>query len=147
MTNGESVSGSRRVLITGGTSFIGSNLADRLSSAARKCAWWTTLPAAGWKISRPSCKAASLTFIEADLREPGVTRMAMQGIQTVFHLAADHGGRGYVDLHQAGPASNFFLDGLVFGEAVKAGVRKLFSRLRAACIQISCSPIPRKNFI
>ena len=51
--------------------------------------------------------------------------MAMQGIQTVFHLAADHGGRGYVDLHQAGPASNFFLDGLVFAEAVKAGVEKV----------------------
>ena len=64
-------------------------------------------------------------FIEADLREPGVTRMAMNGIQTVFHLAADHGGRGYVDLHQAGPASNFFLDGLVFAEAVKAGVEKV----------------------
>ena len=43
----------------------------------------------------------------------------------VFHLAADHGGRGYVDLHQAGPASNLFLDGLIFWEAVKAGVDKV----------------------
>ena len=42
-----------------------------------------------------------------------------------FHLAADHGGRGYVDLHQAGPASNFFLDGVVFWEAVRAGVEKV----------------------
>jgi len=49
----------------------------------------------------------------------------MQGIDTVFHLAADHGGRGYVDLHQAGPASNFFLDGLVFAEALKAKVKKV----------------------
>jgi nucleoside-diphosphate-sugar epimerase len=49
----------------------------------------------------------------------------MKGIQVVFHLAADHGGRGYVDLHQAGPASNLFLDGLVFWEAVKAGVEKV----------------------
>jgi nucleoside-diphosphate-sugar epimerase len=49
----------------------------------------------------------------------------MQGIHTVFHLAADHGGRGYVDLHQAGPASNFFLDGLVFWEALKAKVDKV----------------------
>jgi nucleoside-diphosphate-sugar epimerase len=63
--------------------------------------------------------------MEADLREPGVTRQAMQGIEVVFHLAADHGGRGYVDLHQAGPASNLFLDGLVFWEAVKAGVAKV----------------------
>ncbi|MGH9740626.1 MAG: NAD-dependent epimerase/dehydratase family protein [Candidatus Acidiferrales bacterium] len=69
--------------------------------------------------------AGRVSFTEADLREPGVTRSAMKGIQTVFHLAADHGGRGYVDLHQAGPASNLFLDGLVFWEAVKAGVEKI----------------------
>ena len=64
-------------------------------------------------------------FIEADLREPGVARCAMKGIDVVFHLAADHGGRGYVDLHQAGPGSNLFLDGVVFWEAVKARVEKL----------------------
>src|SRR6266851_5602636 len=46
-------------------------------------------------------------FLHADLREPGVARAAMHGVDTLFHLAADHGGRGYVDLHQAGPASNF----------------------------------------
>jgi nucleoside-diphosphate-sugar epimerase len=66
-----------------------------------------------------------VTFTEADLRETGVTRAAMKGIQVVFHLAADHGGRGYVDLHQAGPASNLFLDGLIFWEALKAGVEKV----------------------
>jgi len=70
-------------------------------------------------------KSGRVTFTEADLREPGVTRRAMEGVQVVFHLAADHGGRGYVDLHQAGPASNLFLDGLVFWEAVKAGVEKV----------------------
>ena len=30
-----------------------------------------------------------------------------------------------MDLHQGGPASNFFLDGLVFAEALKAKVRKV----------------------
>jgi UDP-glucose 4-epimerase len=70
-------------------------------------------------------KSGRVSFVEGDLREPGVTRRAMEGIQHVFHLAADHGGRGYVDLHQAGPASNLFLDGLVFWEAVKAGVEKV----------------------
>ena len=66
-----------------------------------------------------------MEFIHADLREPGVASKTMAGISTVFHLAADHGGRGYVDLHQAGPASNLFLDGLVFSEAIKAGVEKV----------------------
>lgn len=70
-------------------------------------------------------RSGRVTFTEADLREPGITRAAMNGIKTVFHLAADHGGRGYVDLHQAGPASNLFLDGVVFWEAVRAGVEKI----------------------
>jgi nucleoside-diphosphate-sugar epimerase len=70
-------------------------------------------------------KDGRITFVEADLREPGVMRQAMEDVHVVFHLAADHGGRGYVDLHQAGPASNLFLDGLVFWEAVKAGVEKV----------------------
>ncbi len=88
--------------------------------------------------------SGTVEFLNADLREPGVTRMAMHGVDTVFHLAADHGGRGYVDLHQAGPASNFFLDGLVFAEAVKAGVRKVVfasSRLRLS----ELSPIRREK--
>src|SRR5207245_9195883 len=67
----------------------------------------------------------TLEFFRADLREPGVAPAAMQGVDTVFHLAADHGGRGYVDLHQAGPASNFFLDGMVFAEALRARVQKV----------------------
>jgi nucleoside-diphosphate-sugar epimerase len=49
----------------------------------------------------------------------------MEDIRIVFHLAADHGGRGYVDLHQAGPASNFLLDGLVFWEGRRAGIEKI----------------------
>ncbi|MGB3903789.1 MAG: NAD-dependent epimerase/dehydratase family protein, partial [Anaerolineae bacterium] len=50
---------------------------------------------------------------------------AVKGVDLVFHLAADHGGRGYVDTHQAGPASNLHLDGLVFWEALRSGVDKV----------------------
>ena len=63
--------------------------------------------------------------MQGDLREPGIARKAIEGTQVVFHLAGDHGGRGYIDLHQSGPASNLFLDGLVFWESYKAGVEKI----------------------
>jgi nucleoside-diphosphate-sugar epimerase len=74
---------------------------------------------------REALQNSSLEFRQADLREPAVARQAMDGITLAFHLAADHGGRGYVDTHQAGPASNLHLDGLVFWEALRAGVQKV----------------------
>jgi nucleoside-diphosphate-sugar epimerase len=115
----------RSVLITGGTSFIGSSIADRLIERGAKVRVVDDLSSGKLENIRGHLASGKIEFLQADLREPGVTRAAMQEIDTVFHLAADHGGRGYVDLHQAGPASNFFLDGLVFAEALKAKVRKV----------------------
>jgi nucleoside-diphosphate-sugar epimerase len=64
-------------------------------------------------------------FRQADLSKPGVGEEAVRGMEAVFHLAADHGGRGYVDLHQAACATNLLLDGLVFRAAHEAGVDKV----------------------
>ncbi len=43
----------------------------------------------------------------------------------VFHLAADHGGRGYVDLHQAACATNLGLDGMLFQACCREVVEKV----------------------
>ncbi len=111
--------------MTGGSSFIGSHLVDALVERGAQVLVVDDLSSGKLSNIEHHVRNGRVTFTEADLREPGVTRTAMKGIQIVFHLAADHGGRGYVDLHQAGPASNLFLDGLVFWEAVKAGVEKV----------------------
>lgn len=113
------------VLVTGGASFIGSTLTDRLLARGAKVRIVDDLSSGHLGNLEQARATGRVEFIQADLREPGVTRSAMQGVNTVFHLAADHGGRGYVDLHQAGPASNFFLDGLIFWEAVRAKVKKV----------------------
>jgi nucleoside-diphosphate-sugar epimerase len=125
MTSGNGFWAGRRVLITGGSSFIGSTIADQLLARGAKVRVVDDLTSGRLENIQAHLSSGNVEFIRADLREPGVARLAMQGVGTVFHLAADHGGRGYVDLHQAGPASNFFLDGLVFAEAVKAGVEKV----------------------
>ena len=115
----------KKVLITGGTSFIGSHLADALVERGADVHVVDDLTSGKLSNIDGHLKRRRVTFTEADLREPGVARSAIKGVQVVFHLAADHGGRGYVDLHQAGPASNLFLDGLIFWEALKAGVEKV----------------------
>jgi nucleoside-diphosphate-sugar epimerase len=121
----EAIWNHKKVLVTGGSSFIGSHLVDALVERGAQVRIVDDLTSGRRGNIEAHLKTGRVTFIEADLREPGVTRAAMNGIEVVFHLAADHGGRGYVDLHQAGPASNLFLDGLVFWEALKAGVRKV----------------------
>lgn len=115
----------RNVLVTGGASFIGSHLVDAVVERGARIRVVDDLSSGILENIRDHLESERVEFIQADLREPWVARMAMQGIQVVLHLAADHGGRGYVDLHQAGPASNLFLDGLIFWEALKAGVEKV----------------------
>ena len=112
-------------LVTGGASFIGSHLVDQLVARGARVRVVDDLTSGHRENLAAHLSSGRVEFTQADLREPGVTRQAVQGIDVVFHLAADHGGRGYVDLHQAGPASNFFLDGLVFYEALKAKVKKV----------------------
>ena len=46
-------------------------------------------------------------------------------MKVVFHLAADHGGRGYIDTHPVECSTNLILDGLVFRAAHQAGVEKI----------------------
>lgn len=125
MTSSETFWTGKLVLVTGGASFIGSTLTDHLLARGAKVRIVDDLTSGHLDNIREPKAAGRIEFIHADLREPGITRSAMQGVDTVFHLAADHGGRGYVDLHQAGPASNFFLDGLVFAEALRAKAKKV----------------------
>ncbi|MBC7259838.1 MAG: NAD-dependent epimerase/dehydratase family protein [Chloroflexi bacterium] len=115
----------RRVLVTGGASFIGSHLVDALVGEGARVRIVDDLSSGRLDNIRHHLDAGSVEFVQADLREPGVARAAMRDIQTVFHLAADHGGRGYVDTHQAGPATDFFLGGLIFWEARRADVEKV----------------------
>jgi len=113
------------VLITGGASFIGSHLTDALVRKDAKVRIVDDLTSGSLENIQDHLSNGAIAFVHADLRDPGLTRKAMEDTEVVFHLAADHGGRGYVDLHQAGPASNLFLGGLVFWEARRAGVEKL----------------------
>jgi nucleoside-diphosphate-sugar epimerase len=125
VTSAETFWTGKSVLVTGGASFIGSTLTDQLLARGAKVRIVDDLSSGTLDNIRGHLGNGKVDFLHADLREPGVTRAAMHGVDTVFHLAADHGGRGYVDLHQAGPASNFFLDGLVFSEALRAKARKI----------------------
>jgi nucleoside-diphosphate-sugar epimerase len=114
----------RGVLVTGGCSFIGSHLVDAL--VERKAAVRVVDNLSSGRMENISAHLAQgkVEFIQGELLDPEVIRRAVDGIEVVFHLAADHGGRGYVELHQAACATNLTLDGMVFLACRKAGVQK-----------------------
>lgn len=113
------------VLVTGGASFIGSSLVDALIERGAKVRIVDDLTSGKLENIRHLVGEGRVEFIQADLRDPGAAEQAAEGISVVFHLAADHGGRGYVDLHQAACAGNLMLDGMVFRACRNARVDKI----------------------
>jgi nucleoside-diphosphate-sugar epimerase len=113
----------RRVLVTGGGSFIGSHLVEALVHRGAH-----VRTADDFSSGRRENLLTVLDEVDlrvGDLRDPGFALNACAGRETVFHLAADHGGRGYVDLHQAACAANLGLDQTVFSSSLSAGVAKV----------------------
>ncbi len=115
----------RSVLVTGGCSFIGSHLVDALVARRAKVRVVDDLSSGVLENITTHIQEGKVEFIEADLKEPDIAGKVIQGTSVVFHLAADHGGRGYVDLHQAACATNLMLDGVVFRACYKVGVEKV----------------------
>jgi UDP-glucose 4-epimerase len=50
---------------------------------------------------------------------------ATEDIDSVFHLAADHGGRGYISQYPANCATNMALDNIVYEAAAENGVNRI----------------------
>lgn len=115
----------RPVLVTGGASFIGSHLVDSLVALGACVRVVDDLSSGKQHNLAQHLVNDRIEFIQADLRAPGVAQRTVEGMSVVFHLAADHGGRGYVDLHQAACATNLMLDGMLFRACHRAGVDKL----------------------
>jgi nucleoside-diphosphate-sugar epimerase len=124
---------SKSVLVTGGASFIGSHLVDTLLKAGAEVSVADDFSSGRLenlnyplvKKNSTQWKHGSLTVFKGDLKNRSFTRRMVNDVDVVFHLAALHGGRGYIDTHPAECCSNMILDQLVFEEACKAGVKNL----------------------
>jgi len=123
----------KKVLVTGGASFIGSHIVDSLlkAGAAVRVAddfssgHLSNLEYPLKQTSDDVWEHENLTTHQGDLKDKRFTKTMMRDIDIVFHLAALHGGRGYIDTHPAECCSNMILDQLVFEEANKAGVDRI----------------------
>lgn len=115
----------QQVVITGGASFIGSALVDALLERGARVRVVDNLSSGKTSNLQAHIEAGRIELMEGDLLDPNTCQAAVEGCNYVFHLAADHGGRGYVDLHQTACSTNLILDGLLFRACHRAGVQKV----------------------
>lgn len=114
-----------RVLVTGGASFIGSHLVDKL---AEKGAQLTVIDnISSGKKENLNESWNKINFIQKDLEyilKEDIKKI-FQDKEIVFHLAAVHGGRGFINTHPADVSSNLAIDHHVFEACVDSSVEKI----------------------
>ncbi|HEY7898775.1 MAG TPA: NAD-dependent epimerase/dehydratase family protein [Gemmatimonadaceae bacterium] len=114
----------RPVLVTGGCSFIGSHLVDNLVDRGASVRVADDLSSGRLENISSWIESGTVEMLEVNLLDPTQAERAVDGMSVVFHLAANHGGRGYIDMHQANCSTNLALDGLMTRAAYRAGVDK-----------------------
>jgi UDP-glucose 4-epimerase len=121
------------VLVTGGASFISSHLVDALlrkDAEVRVADDFSSGKLENLEYplilkGNDEWAYGKLAVYKGDLKDKSFTKRMVDGVDIVFHLAALHGGRGYIDSHPAECCTNMVLDQLVFEESCRAGVDKL----------------------
>src|SRR3954447_15538631 len=102
----------KKVLVTGGASFISSHLIDELvAKGARSIRVVDDLTSGRLANIQPAIDAGIVEFHQADLLQPGVPQRMVEGMDVVFHLAAIHGGGRLVGLPPDAGAHNLALAG------------------------------------
>jgi len=112
-----------RVLVTGGASFIGSHLVEDL--VERGATVRVADDFSSGDRENLAAVADGIEILEGNLKRWSFAEQATADIDRLFHLAADHGGRGYIANYPANCATNMALDNIVFETAVGNGVEKI----------------------
>lgn len=120
----------RTVLVTGGASFIGSHLVDRLLDAGAEVHVIDDFSSG--KRENVAVLPAD-RIVELDLADRERTLESFPECEYVFHLAAVHGGRGFIDTFPDQVLVNLVIDNNVYTAAAAAGSQHVI-HASSACV-------------
>jgi len=121
----------KNILVTGGLSFISSHLVEALLAAGANVRVLDDLSSG--KSENLADVIDDVDLRIGDARDYTIAASASSAQDVVFHLAAAHGGRGYIDTHPVECLNNMALDHTVFAAAVEAGVSTIV-HASSACV-------------
>lgn len=115
----------KSVLVTGGASFIGSHLVDKLVQLGANVSVLDDLSSG--RLENLEESEHRIKFAKKDLEyiSKGEIRSLFRDQDIVFHLAAVHGGRGYIQTHPADVCSNLSIDHHVFEAAAASNLENV----------------------
>jgi UDP-glucose 4-epimerase len=118
----ESAYAGRSVLVTGGASFIGSHLVDRLLDLEA-----AVVVVDDFSSGKPEnlARLSDERIVVHDLADRAATLVELPQCEYVFHLAAVHGGRGFIEHVPDEILVNLVIDNAVFEACRRAGTRRL----------------------
>jgi UDP-glucose 4-epimerase len=125
----------RNVMVTGGASFIGSHLVEQLVELGAKVTVIDNFSSGRMENLSNVKEKIKINRIDIETSSRVDLEQVVKGndVQIIFHFAAKHGGRGYINSHPADVCSNMTIDNNILNLALKADVEKIVMA-SSACV-------------
>ena len=137
----------KRVIVTGGASFIGSHLVDKLVEMGANVTVIDDFSSGTLENLSKSRHRTKVITLDLEWCGLGAVIDAFKDHEIVFHLAATHGGRGYINTHPADVSSNFAIDHHVFEASLKTNVEKVVSASSACAYPPKLQDMTDSNYL
>ena len=124
----------KRVAVTGGASFIGSNLVEVLKFYGSSVVVIDDF-SSGTRSNLSGIEEISI--IEGDLSDRNFSLNSLRDIDVVFHLAAIHGGRGFIETYKQEMLVNLVIDNNILNSAKKNGIQMVVQASSACSYPIN----------